>query len=418
MNYRIALIALLASALACTIGSPATPGAGETDLQTRVAATLTALAVTPAVPATAPATEAPSEVPPEITATTTVPATPAVLPYPLYFLADRTGTFQVWRVAVDGVTLTQITDEPSPVTGFDVSSADGRLAYVSGNELILADRDGGTRQVLITGAELPATPDESYWAQEITNPVWSPDGATLAYALNGINLIAPSTGAITPLVANVLPTTDAPAAIMLYRPRLWSPDGSRLLGEVSFYEAGSLVILPAAGGAPLSTSVPDGIVCCQPAWSNDGSAIFLANDSVGLVSPGLWRIDANTGAGATLITGDDAGTLSFVGWPKQAPDGRLLYFFSQTTTFPERGTWPTSMYVAEADGVTGRTQLRTDSYIASEALWAPDASLAVIADTSELSTAYPPVGPLRLLRADGSGALPLADAGRNLRWGR
>jgi hypothetical protein len=158
-------------------------------------------------------------------------------------------------------------------------------------------------------------------------------------------------------------------------------------------------------------------VCCQPAWSNDGASIFLANDSVGMVTPGLWRIDVDSGQGVTLMGGSQTGTLIFAGWPKQAPDGRLLYFYGETATFPESGSWPTTMTVSEADGVTGRTPLRSDSYIPAEVLWWRDGSLAVISDASEPSNVYPPLGPLRLLRADGSPAVTLTDQGRNLRWG-
>jgi hypothetical protein len=193
------------------------------------------------------------------------------------------------------------------------------------------------------------------------------------------------------------------------------------LAEVSYYEGGGLVILPRPGGPPVKTSTADGMVCCHPAWSHDGSAVFLANDTVGLLSPGLWQIDANSGAGVTLIPGTVGSTFTFVGWPKHAPDGRLLYFFGQSAAVPESGYWPLRLYASAADGVSGRAQLRTDSYILGEALWSPDAGLAVINDISAVAgsgSGYPWIGPLRLLRADNSPAVTLAGGGRNLRWGQ
>lgn len=155
-------------------------------------------------------------------------------------------------------------------------------------------------------------------------------------------------------------------------------------------------------------------------WSNDNSAIFLANDSVGLITSGLWRIDAKTGAGVTLIQGSTGGGLNFVGWPRQAPDGRLLYFFGQSAAFPDNGYWPVAMVISAADGVTGRAQLRTDSYIVGEALWSSDAAMAVVNDISGVvgGGAFPWRGPLRLLKTDNTPAITLADSGHNLRWGR
>jgi hypothetical protein len=229
MRFRFVLLLMLAAALACTLGPPATTAPGDSELQTRVSGTLTALAPTPG-PLVTP-TEA-------ATADTPTPEAPPVLPASLYILADHSGSYQVWRVGVDGATIDQITDEAADVDGFDVSPADSTLAYVSGNQLILADADGGDRRVLVAGAELPATPDNSYWSQSLGNPVWSPSGDRLAYSLNGLNIYTVATGATANILANTLPTDDAPASIMLYFPSQFSPDGSQLLAQVAYYEAG------------------------------------------------------------------------------------------------------------------------------------------------------------------------------------
>ena len=73
------------------------------------------------------------------------------------------------------------------MTDYDVSLADGSLAYLASNQLLLANTDGSNRRVLIDGGSSPEL--RGFYA-----PVFSPDGGTLANAQNGLNLYAVSTG--------------------------------------------------------------------------------------------------------------------------------------------------------------------------------------------------------------------------------
>jgi hypothetical protein len=115
------------------------------------------------------------------------PGGPAVLPAALYFLNTHN---QIVRLAADGLTLTQITNEPQPVTDFDVSPVNGRLIYVSGNNLIESAADGSNPFVKITGETFnPDEPGASI-TKAITSPRYSPDGSQIAFGLNGVNLIA------------------------------------------------------------------------------------------------------------------------------------------------------------------------------------------------------------------------------------
>jgi hypothetical protein len=150
--------------------------------------------------------------------------------------------------------------------------------------------------------------------------------------------------------------------------------------------------------------------------------VYFASPYLGMIAPGLWRADAATGAGVTLIAGTSEGfnpPFSLVSFPQQLNDGWLYFFFASVDSFAE-GDPPLTMHRAAPDGVTDRVALRSDSYVIGEVLWADDASGAVIMDTTNVDQyMYPPIGPLVWLPADGSEQNRLgAVDGRVLRWGQ
>src|SRR5512138_889517 len=76
--------------------------------------------------------------------------TNGLLPHALLYLGrDNMGVMQVFRMARDGKTATQLTSEPTDVTEYDVSPADGSIAYVVNNQLVYAN--GSVRRVLVDG---------------------------------------------------------------------------------------------------------------------------------------------------------------------------------------------------------------------------------------------------------------------------
>ncbi|MGH2592537.1 MAG: DPP IV N-terminal domain-containing protein [Anaerolineae bacterium] len=385
--------------------------------------------------ATAPATEPPApttaptgtSVPPtETPAATPTSVAPAVLPAPLLFLSNRSGSDQIWRLDVDGVTLMQLTNEAAPVTDFDASPVDGRLAYVSDNDLIVANADGSDRALLVDGPPQPTIDAPDRINTEMKQLRWSLDDARIAYGLNGVNLIDAAGGEPVVLQQSdpvpLPPDFQSEGPVKFYWPNVWSPDGSRLLIEFAYFpEGGGLSVLNLSDGSLFDLSSPEGIVCCNASWATDGSAVYFANPSPGLIAPGLWRASLGTDADPTLIRGIDGETFNLVGFARQLNDGKLYYFFAQAPQgFPESGYWPLSMYRADADGVTGQTQLRDDAHILGEALWASDGSGAVIVDAEESAQAnvFPLTGPLLFLKSDGSPQLTLAGNGHMLRWGK
>src|SRR4029077_16061793 len=101
-----------------------------------------------------------------------------------------------------------------------------------------------------------------------------------------------------------------------------SPDGKTIAALL--HRGGRWrVVLVAGGGAPRELATP-GFPVGPPAWSPDGSRLFVATDASGIWN--LVTLDASgTGASGDLtrVTG---GAFS----PAPAPDGRSLYFLGLT----------------------------------------------------------------------------------------
>ncbi|HRQ31581.1 MAG TPA: hypothetical protein PLM89_00590 [Anaerolineales bacterium] len=218
----IAIFALMLVAMACGGSAPAsqTPTTGD-QLATVVAATLQA-----ANPSLSPAPDSPTS------------QSAALLPHSLYFLNNdsASGAIQVFRLAADGKTTTQITFEPSNVDAYSVSQADGSVAYVSNNQLLLVNADGSGRRTIVDGGAMDAN---SPFVNQVSAPVFSPDGQTLAYGYKGLNLYSLAGGSGSLVLENQIDNAGGlPLPKELYAPDRYSPDGNKLLVNLMYYEGG------------------------------------------------------------------------------------------------------------------------------------------------------------------------------------
>jgi len=357
--------------------------------------------------------------PPPTEQSTTLPAAPVVferlLPHTFYYLADG----QVFRMEHDGKTVTQLTFEPVDVTDYDVSPVDGSVAYVASNQLLLVDADGSNRRMLVDGGTSPDL-HGSY------NPVFSPDGRTLAYARNGLNLYDLSAG-IPSLVLEDLPLGGAlPPEI--YAPEKYSPDGAKLLLKVghppdspwtgAIYSPATKVLQQFAGDEESTT-------CCTQyggaEWSADSSSFYAVASTPDASFPfgELWRVDAVTGGVTTLIPGSAGeGAVNLPYKPYLAPDGNL-YFFYNTALNPDGVASRTPLQIVRTapDGVTGLAVLRPDTFeLMNEALWAPDASFVVVAfaPTEEVYDG----GRAEIVYLDGRPNVVLTTFAQQMKWGQ
>jgi hypothetical protein len=324
---------------------------------------------------------------------------------------------QVWRLAPDGETLSQLTDTEVGVGSFDVA-AGGQLAYVSGNQLWLRGSDGEA-QLLVAGSTADPDSESFPYSQRISAPRFAPEDTRLAYALNGVHLLDLESGEDQHLLVNQLNGNDNDFIFPeeLYSPETWSPDGSHLLISIAYVEGGRLGVLQPGGAQGLVRFEAEGALCCHAAWAADGGSVLVASPYAGIVTSGLWAYDAASGAENVLLGASDPdGGLHFAGWP-QATSEDLYYFYASSAGDSLEGTVPLFMVRSALGDLGDREQLRPESFSIREALWAPDGSLALIIENPIVVAEGVTGGTILLVRADGGPAQPLAGQAHALRWG-
>lgn len=400
-NLIFAIFVLFAATLACA--NPTNPAAQSQNVETIVAATLQALT------ATAPDSGNP---PPDETS--------GLLPHSMYFLNnDAAGLAQVYRLEKDGKTVTQITREPAKVDSYDVSRLDGSVVFVSNNQLLLVNSDGSNRLLLMDGGPVD---QNNPFLTSISSPVFSPNNETIAFGHEGLNFYSVATGQSNLVLENKFQDFNGNKVPMeIYNAENYSADGTKLLITISHYEGGTAAIYHLNGGALVQLQGGEGaFICCgEGEWTTDGSAFYAASSTLGMFSPGLWRVDAATGIVTTLLSGDyDANPIHLADEPFLAPDGQL-YFFHGTvpggSEFVNRA--PLQLVRSAADGATNLRVIRPETYeLLNEALWAPDASfvVAAVASIPEIFQG----GEARLIYTDGQkGVVSLVPFAMNMKWG-
>lgn len=391
-------------------------------------------------------TEEASDEPSEAEATTGSPAKTGILPAPIFYLSERSdgpiapGHSDIWRLEIDGVTVTKITDEPASVIGFDVSQIDGSITYVTffgGSGLYHINADGSKRTLLVDGPEYEDHPGDKPFST-LSNPEMSPNGSQIAYALGGINILPAMGGESRLILANVPGPEGSLEWISSFYPVSWSPDGTRILAGDSV--GGGFSIVNVVDSSVINVSNPIGdFFCCSPTWSVDGESIYFGGvfyDPSIFQAPGLWRIDTNTGEAVTLIPGyedplsaqESGALMTLVQSAQQLSDGNL-YAFAAFGTYNELWLDDAGNIVAPRLDLTrflsdGSQPVRLRSYVNQfgdtqwtfgNALWAPDASGAVtsIFGADDLSNTT-----LLWLASDGSDAVILGGYGFHYRWGK
>jgi hypothetical protein len=211
-----------------------------------------------------------------------------------------------------------------------------------------------------------------------------------------------------------------------YTPESYSPDGTKLLLALGHWEVAPshAIYYPATNTLIRHAEVTDYIYCCSfhggPVWSADSSSFFgvASVHDTSYKSGELWRVDAASGTMTRMLKPEN-GVLYLPKKPFLAPDGQLYFFFGTYDTTSGLFDAPELQMVRSApDGVTDRKVLRDENFVLmNEALWAPDASFAIIA-TAPSRDWNQGGGVLALYYTDDAkGTVPLAPFGQQMKWG-
>jgi eukaryotic-like serine/threonine-protein kinase len=172
-------------------------------------------------------------------------------------------------------------------------------------------------------------------------PVLSPDGRFLAFASTdsqGVRrLWVRSLSDVKPqLMANTEGVTEP----------FWSPDGATL----GYFDDRRMLRLNVAGGAPLT--IVDQIINSRGgAWSPDGKILYAPNPSLGLFSI------SDGGGSSQQVTPDDP-NLHLPGrrWPQFLPDGKHFLCFARSDVVSQSG-----VFVGSLDGSPLKLVFHSDS---------------------------------------------------------
>lgn len=310
------------------------------------------------------------------------------LPAPLYYVDGYSG--QVVRLDVDGTSRRTVTRETGPVTALDVSPDGSKLAYVSGNRLIEADANGLNPVVKFAGPAPGSSDSARPRLDRVDVPVYSPDGARIAFAFNGVNVIPSGPDAGPESVDSVLPNDPFPVEplnrrelIRTFSPRSWGPDGVHLIVDVGYYEGSGLAILAPDAQILVDLAADANNVASEGevAWKPDSTGFYIGSAALAYGIPGLSLVDAGSGAVTGILSSPyglngSESPIYFVRGPHVAADGGLWAFVSPQETVDTAGTFT----LEKIDPATGeRTPINEQTYPWLDAvLWARDDSGALL----------------------------------------
>jgi Tol biopolymer transport system component len=253
----------------------------------------------------------------------------------LVFHSERDGDADIYLTALDGGTVTQLTDEPGRDYEPDGSPDGNRIVFASqrasgdSSQLHLMDIDGSNVRRLTSSADRAERVLDDY-------AEWSPDGRRIVFQRTiipegekpyaDIWLIDPETGEETPLTETQDAWDSTPS---------FAADGNAVLFESNRSGTFELYRMPLDGSETVALTDSEGTEA-EAKQSPDGRQVAFVSDRDGDFD--VYVMD-NDGANVRQLTSNDGADRC----PQWSPDGQRISFSSDRDGDSE-------IYVMHSDG--------------------------------------------------------------------
>lgn len=240
------------------------------------------------------------------------PSSPPLSASVIVFDGAGAGHREVYRVALDGSGLTQITN----------SSADDVEPSAAGGVVLFTSYRDGQAELYRVGMDGTGERRLTNSAANETMPSLSPDGRTVAYVSDAGGV--PRVWIAATNLAGAAPLTPASFGFSgtIEASPAWPASSDRLAFVATVSRTGNAALFTAA---PTAGSMPDGIggpgssaPQVEPAWSPDGARLAFVSTATAVSQ--IFVRDLQAGTDVQLTHGAAA-----VGQPAWLPDGRLVY---------------------------------------------------------------------------------------------
>lgn len=231
----------------------------------------------------------------------------------VYFVSERDGTFNLWRMAPDGSGVTQVTRYTDGGVKYPSMSADGRrIVFTQHHELFVMDVPDGRAQPVRVALAFDPSLNPVEWVEATSQAdgfAVDPEGKTVAVDVRGEIFLVP----VDPELGEKEQVTSS-----AWRDRFqaWSPDG-RWLAYVSDEGAREEIwVAELATGARKRVSDHDSFKDANFVWSPDSRRIaFVAANR-------LFEVDVASGRTTELAYNENRG----FNLASYSPDGRWLAY--------------------------------------------------------------------------------------------
>jgi Tol biopolymer transport system component len=248
----------------------------------------------------------------------------------LLFDSDRSGIQQLYRMAIPGGEVEQLTDDPEPSMAPSVSRDGREIAYHTFRN--------GTRQLFVMGVEGGTSVQVTHDSAQNRIASWSPDGRALVFQRDAFapsaasEIVSRDSGGNWGTPRILLKGGDVP---------VWAPDGRRVLTVVKEGDRSTLVIVPREGGAPTRVVLPKGTSPTPGliwAWSPDGRFIYYVGQDPAGKTSGVWRVPVAGGTPRLTLWFDEPSPSLIRPWFRV--NGNRIYF---TRGDPQSDVWMTEV---------------------------------------------------------------------------